>query len=227
MIREKKEESLSVSGWSDPVNGISIRASTDKSVYRVDEEIYLTLQYRNEGSTDEIIPVNGVPDTRGRGQMVTSPIYSVQRLDVTFHPKGDDARATRNFALCPVQSQMFHLGGLYVIRPGEVYSDTARLDVWSWQEPEVVGLAGRHASEPLIHNPGQYRISVVYSGNGLDPALRDGLRAFFSSPNPTGERFLEQNLASLSFNEAQRLRPWDWRLWEGELRTEDFLFTIR
>jgi len=193
---------------------------TDRRTHRTGEHIYLSLQYHNDSTQDQVIVVNGVSDTRG--QFRDCPLYSADRLEVIFSVR--DRREA--FVLYPVESTMCPLRRWEVMRPGEIRRDTVRLDTWAWREKDASNGWRPRSMEPRIGRPGKYQITVFYRASALKPVVREQLRRFFARPAPEPEGFARQEIQGISFNEAKRLQPWDWRLWEGEVRAPQLSFVM-
>jgi hypothetical protein len=212
--------------WSAPREGVQIRLSTDKHVYGDGEPIGLVISYRNVDPRPWALRMD-MWEAPPRGQFQATPLYSLSRLTVTRLTE-----PVAEWALSPVDSNMFMGARLARLEPGAQQTAYGMLTTWAWRirvEPQGASTP-KERVDPFAHGqgPGRYALTGHFDPQHVmpiqvgDPVGADALkslREFFLGNDTSLEAFWAARFMGISYVDALLLRDADYRLWSGALDT--------
>jgi hypothetical protein len=205
---------------------IHLHLSTDKTVYKSGEAVFLSTHFHNSADTDRVIQVSGMPNAPAVGrQFKLAPLYSIDMLTITR----EVGAVVEQVVFMPVAANAFSLGGRSVIKPGEQYHETAQLNTEFWGSDSE----RKQRADKFMRTPGVYTLQAFYRSRSLDPEIRQKLRIFFEgehmrkSESKRGDAFFAQRIEGLSYHDAEKFRPWDWDFWDGELTTTPITLKVK
>ncbi|NQT24067.1 hypothetical protein HQ585_01800 [candidate division KSB1 bacterium] len=162
-------------GWSDVQNGLRFRIYTDKTSYKVGEDIWLHVEFQNFSPQPIVILV-----TWGFAEPQNKPLYDLEKLILPFVEV--IPLITNRYVIIP---------SLFKLLPMKTFHEQSKLNQSMWVIKEIYEQTWLKAN-PFLE-PGEFKVRAVYHWEELPYAIPERQQELAEMDAPLWKGYLESN----------------------------------